>query len=85
MARRGRDVDRDSAGRFVQASRRMASALRQASAPARRRDPGQALIELLGFADAVAASQPARAFELLAFPSLPRLVEQRSTAATSTS
>lgn len=41
-------------------------------------DPGAALIDLLGFADAVTGSQPPRPFEPLAFPALARLVEDRS-------
>lgn len=36
--------------------------------------PGEALIDLLGFADAVTASQPARAATRLAFPPLAPLV-----------
>ena len=43
-------------------------------------DPGEALIDLLGFADAVARSQPARPFEPLEFPVLARLVEDRRAA-----
>jgi len=41
-------------------------------------DPGAALIDLLGFADAVTASQPARPSEPLAFPVLSRLAEASS-------
>jgi len=62
----------DSSRRFVEASRRMARSLRR-PAEAGRADPGQALIDLLGFADAVAASQPPRPFEPLRFPVLSRL------------
>jgi hypothetical protein len=40
-------------------------------------DPGAALIDLLGFADAVTRNQPARPFEPLAFPPLSRLVSDR--------
>jgi hypothetical protein len=69
-----------SSDRFVQASRRMALAFQQ---PPKRRpkDPGAVLIDLLGFADAVAATQPPRPFEPLVFPVLPRLVEERRGAA----
>ena len=38
-------------------------------------DPGAALIDLLGFADAVTRSQPPRPFAPLEFPVLSRLVE----------
>jgi hypothetical protein len=62
-----------SSRRFVEASRRMALSLRRAS-PSGLADPGAALIDLLGFADAVRSSQPPRAFEPLAFPVLARLV-----------
>ncbi|MFI4992661.1 MAG: hypothetical protein ACHQCH_03455 [Solirubrobacterales bacterium] len=64
----------DSPSRFVQASRRMALALQRGPA-LRPADPGAALIDLLGFADAVTASQPARPFAPLAFPVLSRLAE----------
>ncbi len=62
--------------RFVEASRRMALAL-QRPPVARSLDPGAALIDLLGFAEAVAGSQPARPFEPLEFPPLARLVQER--------
>jgi hypothetical protein len=62
----------DSPSRFVQASRRMALALQRPPA-LRPADPGAALIDLLGFADAVTANQRARPFEPLAFPVLSRL------------
>jgi hypothetical protein len=66
----------DPTTRFAEASRRMAQTLRRP--PARMpADPGAALIELLGFADAVTANQPARPFEPLAAPVLLRLVEDR--------
>jgi hypothetical protein len=62
--------------RFVEASRRMARSLQRS--PARRpADPGAALIELLGFADAVTRSQPPRPAAPLEFPVLARLVEDR--------
>jgi hypothetical protein len=71
---------RDSSRRFVEASRRMALSLQRppSSKPA---DPGASLIDLLGFADAVAASRPARPFEPLTFPVMSRLVENRRVAA----
>jgi hypothetical protein len=65
----------DSANRFVESSRRMALTLRQA--PAKQTNPGAALIDLLGFADAVTRGQPARPFEPLTFPVLRELVEHR--------
>ena len=70
----------DAANRFVESSRRMALALRQAPA-ARQTDPGAMLIDLLGFADAVTHGQPARPFEPLTFPVLRKLVEHRRGAA----
>lgn len=71
----GRESE-SSRRRFVESSRRMALALRRSPATGST-DPGAALIELLGFADAVTASQPARPFAPLAFPVLSRLVEDR--------
>jgi hypothetical protein len=62
----------DAPRRFVDASRRMARALQRPPA-ATRADPGTTLIELLGFADAVACSQPARPFAPLEFPVMSRL------------
>jgi hypothetical protein len=59
-------------GRFVQASRRMALTLQHPPATTTP-DPGEALIDLLGFADAVTRSQPARPPEPLQFPVLARL------------
>src|ERR1700683_3583890 len=53
-----------SRSRFVEASRRMARTLQRAPA-LRPGDPGAALIDLLGFADAVTRSQPARPSEPL--------------------
>jgi hypothetical protein len=67
--------------RFVAVSRSMAGALAQAPPAGARGDAGAALLELLGFADAVTASQPARPFEPLAFPALSHLAEQRATTA----
>jgi hypothetical protein len=62
--------------RFVESSRRMALALGRPPATGST-DPGAALIDLLGFADAVTRSRPARPFEPLEFPVLARLVEGR--------
>ena len=70
----------NSANRFVESSRRMALTLRQAPA-AKGTDPGTALIDLLGFADAVTRGQPARPFEPLTFPVLRELAEDRRGAA----
>jgi hypothetical protein len=64
----------DTRGRFVEASRRMARAL-QRPPVIRPVDPGAALIDLLGFADAVTRNQPPRPPAPLEFPVLSRLVE----------
>lgn len=56
--------------RFLAGSRRMAATASRSQPVGERPDPGTALIELLGFADAVAAAQPRRPFEALAFPPL---------------
>jgi hypothetical protein len=74
--RAGAPVATNASQRFVRASRRMASSLRGAPAP-ERSEPGGSLIDLLGFADAVTRSQPARPFEPLTFPVLSRLVQAR--------
>jgi hypothetical protein len=71
---------RDSSRRFLEASRRMALSLQRPPAVGRG-DPGRSLVDLLGFADAVAGAQPARPFEPLTFPVLSRLVEKRRAAA----
>lgn len=68
---------RDSSRGFVEASRRMALSMRQRPASPGREDSGAALIDLLGFADAITRSQPSRPFEPLMFPVLSRLVENR--------
>lgn len=65
-----------SANRFVESSRRMALTLGQAPT-AGQTSPGAALIDLLGFADAVTRGQPTRPFEPLAFPVLRTLVDDR--------
>ena len=69
-----------SSKRFVEASRRMARASMRPSAGVPE-DPGAALIDLLGFADAVTAGQPPRQPQPLRFPALRRLVEERRGAA----
>jgi hypothetical protein len=66
----------DARGRFVEASRRMARALQRPPA-LRPVDPGAALIDLLGFADAVTRNQPPRPSAPLEFPVLSRLFEGR--------
>jgi hypothetical protein len=65
-----------SRARFVEASRRMARALQRPPA-CRPVDPGAALIELLGFADAVTRNQPPRPPAPLEFPVFSRLIESR--------
>jgi hypothetical protein len=80
VAKGARRDNRDSKSRFVEASRRMALALQRPPA-LRPSDPGAALIDLLGFADAVTRNQPVRPFEPLAFPVLSRLVEDRRSSA----
>jgi hypothetical protein len=75
-ARAGAPVEvRDYSG-FVDASRRFG---RRTDGPPDRpgRDPGVALIELLGFADRVSRSVPRRGAEELMFPVLARLVARR--------
>jgi hypothetical protein len=66
--------------RFVEASRRMTRTLERPPTTGST-DPGAALIDLLGFADAVTRSRPARPFESLEFPVLARLLEGRRASA----
>jgi hypothetical protein len=62
---------------FVAASRRMARSLEpRPGAP--RQDPGDALIDLLGFVGQISAFRPARPPEPLRFPPLARLRSERS-------
>jgi hypothetical protein len=68
----------DSSKRFVEASRRMAFSLRPSPASPKLADPGATLVDLLGFADAVRRSQPARPHRALGFPVLSRLVKERA-------
>jgi hypothetical protein len=61
--------------RFVESSRRMAAALEPTPAAARSaKDPGEALIDLLGVVAQVAPYRPARPAEPLRFPPLARLL-----------
>ena len=62
--------------RFLAGSKRMASALGEPPPSRARADPGVALLELLGFADVVAAGQPRRPFAPLAYPTMARLAKQ---------
>jgi hypothetical protein len=65
--------------RFLTGSRRMAGALAgpAAAAASGHLDPGAALLELLGFADTIRASQPPRSHEPLAFPPLAQMAGRR--------
>jgi hypothetical protein len=67
--------------RFVEASRRMARSLERVPPPAARRDPGDALIDLLGVVARVSAFQAPRPPEPLRFPPLARLRAARSAGA----
>ncbi len=58
---------------FLASTRRMAHAGSRPPSVRMRADPGTALMELLGFADAVARSQPARPAAPLRFPVLAKL------------
>jgi hypothetical protein len=59
----------------------MASALTRPAPTGQRVDPGAALLELLGFADMIRASQPRRPREPLAFPPLAQVADHRHEAA----
>ena len=50
--------ERPETRRFVEASRRMARSLEQVPQPADRQDPGDALIDLLGFVAQIKAFRP---------------------------
>jgi hypothetical protein len=65
-----------SNNRFVAASKRMAVTLGTPAVGARA-DAGAALLELLGFADTIVASQPPRPFKPLGFPILADLAARR--------
>ena len=69
--------ERPETRHFVEASRRMARSLERVPPPAARRDPGDALIGLLGFAARVKPFGPARTPAPLRFPPLARLREER--------
>jgi hypothetical protein len=62
--------------RFVEASRRMARSL-EPRPTAARPDPGDALIDLLGFVAQISRFQPARPPEPLRFPLLAQLRAER--------
>jgi hypothetical protein len=65
--------------KFVESSRRMAAALDSPPPrPGSRRDPGDALIDLLGLVAQVSAFGPRRAPEPLRFPPLARLRAART-------
>jgi hypothetical protein len=67
---------------FVESSRRMAAALESPTPPAgSTRDPGDALIALLGVVAQVGAFGPSRAREPLRFPPLARLRAARAAGA----
>ena len=61
-------------GSFVAASRRLGRALDRPGPLDRARDPGEALIDLLAFTDAVTAASAARPVEPLRFPPLRELM-----------
>ena len=63
---------------FVEASRRMARSLERVPEQSARRDPGDALMDLLGVVALVTPFQPPRAREPLRFPPLARLRAVRS-------
>jgi len=69
--------ERPETRHFVEASRRMARSLERVRPPADRRDPGDALIGLLGFVARVKPFGPARTPEPLRFPPLVRLRAER--------
>ncbi|HEX4126956.1 MAG TPA: hypothetical protein VHX67_05195 [Acidimicrobiales bacterium] len=63
---------------FVEASRRMARSSEQVSPTAARQEPGDALIDLLGFVAQIQTFGPARPREPLRFPPLARLRAERT-------
>jgi hypothetical protein len=63
--------------RFLAGSKNMANSVSRPPANMAREDAGAALLELLGFADMVRASQPVRPREPLAFPMLAHLAGRR--------
>ena len=69
-------------GEFVASSRRMARSLEpRPRALAQRSDPGDSLIDLLGFVAQVKAFQSPRVPEPLLFPPMARLAAERATRA----
>jgi hypothetical protein len=70
------DASHDERRGFLAATARMARSVRRTPS-AERTSPGEALIDLLGFADAVRVSQPPRRAEPLAFPAIGQLVVHR--------
>ncbi|MGH2911374.1 MAG: hypothetical protein ACRDJ3_02740 [Solirubrobacteraceae bacterium] len=66
--------------RFLAGSRRMASTVDEVPSTTARGDAGVALMELLGFADMVRASQQPRPLEPLMFPVLSHLAGHARTA-----
>jgi hypothetical protein len=75
--RAGAPVKRNAQIRsFVEASRRMSVETGRAMTPARR-DPGETLLDLLGFTDLVLASKPGGRKEPLRYPPLARLATKR--------
>jgi hypothetical protein len=60
----------------------MATTLARPTPMTARQDPGTALLELLGFADTIRASQPPRPPEPLAFPPLAQIAKRRRAVAT---
>lgn len=62
---------------FVEASLRMAQATARPRSNTAKRDPGEALIELLAFADEVRQGQAARSPSPLAFPPLALLAREQ--------
>jgi hypothetical protein len=66
---------------FVEASRRMARSLERVPPAAARQDPGDALMDLLGFVAQIQTFRPAGRREPLRFPPLARLTAERAEAA----
>lgn len=65
---------------FIASTRSMARATSRAPQKRMRSDPGTALMELLGFADAVTLNQPARPAAPLTFPVLAQLAKKSARA-----
>ena len=70
--------ERPETRRFVEVSRRMARSLEQVPQPADRQDPGDALLDLLGFVAQIKAFRPPTTAEALQFPPLARLRSERA-------